>query len=106
MRPCWQRGGQWKAVRRPRQRAKACLSQGARHDTILAVRGQMVGGSACPAYPTKERLYGIRSAMFVLSMSLFAEPIRKLVGIQYGFGRVYSRLDPYGTAKGGSHNPG
>ena len=32
--------------------------------------------------------------MFVLSMSLFAEPIRKLAGIQYGFGRVYSRLGP------------
>ena len=32
--------------------------------------------------------------MFVLSMSLFAEPIRKLVGIQYVFGRVYSRLVP------------
>ena len=37
---------------------------------------------------------GKSSAMFVLSMSLFAEPIRKLVGIQYGFGRVYSRPGP------------
>ena len=43
--------------------------------------------------------------MFVLSMSLFAEPIRKLVGIQYGFGRVYSRLGPR-TKQGRITQPG
>ena len=43
--------------------------------------------------------------MFVLSMSLFAEPIRKLVGIQYGFGRVYSRLGPR-TTQGRITQPG